>query len=94
MCGIFAYLNYLTEVDRQSIADILTQGLKRLEYRGYDSAGKCASFALMFAWSAMGCVSFRAEDFSGCGGVGPGGSLSSLLAEQQRGHALAEIGPG
>ncbi|KAF9348662.1 glutamine--fructose-6-phosphate transaminase (isomerizing), partial [Mortierella sp. NVP85] len=39
MCGIFAYLNYLTEVDRQTIADILTNGLKRLEYRGYDSAG-------------------------------------------------------
>ncbi|KAG0272751.1 glutamine--fructose-6-phosphate transaminase (isomerizing) [Linnemannia exigua] len=39
MCGIFAYLNYLTAVDRQSIADILTNGLKRLEYRGYDSAG-------------------------------------------------------
>jgi hypothetical protein len=40
MCGIFAYLNYLTEVDRQTIANILTNGLKRLEYRGYDSAGK------------------------------------------------------
>lgn len=40
MCGIFAYLNYLTAVDRQTIADILTNGLKRLEYRGYDSAGK------------------------------------------------------
>ncbi|KAG0241104.1 glutamine--fructose-6-phosphate transaminase (isomerizing) [Mortierella sp. GBA43] len=39
MCGIFAYLNYLTEVDRQTVADILTNGLKRLEYRGYDSAG-------------------------------------------------------
>ncbi|KAF8932037.1 glutamine--fructose-6-phosphate transaminase (isomerizing), partial [Dissophora ornata] len=39
MCGIFAYLNYLTAVDRQTIADILTNGLKRLEYRGYDSAG-------------------------------------------------------
>ncbi|KAF9995447.1 glutamine--fructose-6-phosphate transaminase (isomerizing), partial [Entomortierella chlamydospora] len=39
MCGIFAYLNYLTAVDRQTITDILTNGLKRLEYRGYDSAG-------------------------------------------------------
>lgn len=48
MCGIFAYLNYLTAVDRQTIADILTNGLKRLEYRGYDSAGKifCFSFPL------------------------------------------------
>ncbi|KAF9577103.1 glutamine--fructose-6-phosphate transaminase (isomerizing), partial [Lunasporangiospora selenospora] len=39
MCGIFAYLNYLTAVDRQTIANILVNGLKRLEYRGYDSAG-------------------------------------------------------
>ena len=45
MCGIFAYLNYLTAVDRQTIADILTNGLKRLEYRGYDSAGKILLFS-------------------------------------------------
>ena len=47
MCGIFAYLNYLTAVDRQTIADILTNGLKRLEYRGYDSAGKSFGCVLM-----------------------------------------------
>lgn len=40
MCGIFAYLNYLVEKDRGYIIDTLTNGLKRLEYRGYDSAGK------------------------------------------------------
>ena len=40
MCGIFAYLNYLTPKTRQEIVDILINGLKRLEYRGYDSAGK------------------------------------------------------
>ena len=39
MCGIFAYLNYLVEKDRGYIIDTLTNGLKRLEYRGYDSAG-------------------------------------------------------
>ncbi|KAI9216782.1 L-glutamine D-fructose 6-phosphate amidotransferase [Blastocladiella britannica] len=39
MCGIFAYLNYLVEKDRQFIIDTLIGGLKRLEYRGYDSAG-------------------------------------------------------
>ena len=39
--GIFAYLNYLTPVTRRHILDILINGLKRLEYRGYDSAGKC-----------------------------------------------------
>uniref|UniRef100_U5EXS6 glutamine--fructose-6-phosphate transaminase (isomerizing) n=1 Tax=Corethrella appendiculata TaxID=1370023 RepID=U5EXS6_9DIPT len=39
MCGIFAYLNYLTPKTRREILDCLVSGLKRLEYRGYDSAG-------------------------------------------------------
>ncbi|KAM3171572.1 hypothetical protein ACTXT7_016355 [Hymenolepis weldensis] len=39
MCGIFAYLNYKTPVSRKQISDILINGLRRLEYRGYDSAG-------------------------------------------------------
>ncbi|PVF94206.1 isomerising glucosamine-fructose-6-phosphate aminotransferase [Serendipita vermifera] len=39
MCGIFAYCNFLLEKDRQTICDILVQGLARQEYRGYDSAG-------------------------------------------------------
>uniref|UniRef100_A0A0N4Z2R8 glutamine--fructose-6-phosphate transaminase (isomerizing) n=1 Tax=Parastrongyloides trichosuri TaxID=131310 RepID=A0A0N4Z2R8_PARTI len=39
MCGIFAYLNFLTPKTRQEIVDILLQGLARMEYRGYDSAG-------------------------------------------------------
>ncbi|XP_044011070.1 glutamine--fructose-6-phosphate aminotransferase [isomerizing] 2-like isoform X2 [Aphidius gifuensis] len=39
MCGIFAYLNYLTPKTRKEILTLLVGGLKRLEYRGYDSAG-------------------------------------------------------
>ncbi|XP_046667345.1 glutamine--fructose-6-phosphate aminotransferase [isomerizing] 2-like isoform X3 [Homalodisca vitripennis] len=39
MCGIFAYLNYLTPKTRKEILELLVNGLKRLEYRGYDSAG-------------------------------------------------------
>ncbi|XP_017144397.2 glutamine--fructose-6-phosphate aminotransferase [isomerizing] 1 [Drosophila miranda] len=39
MCGIFAYLNYLTPKSRQQVLELLLQGLKRLEYRGYDSTG-------------------------------------------------------
>uniref|UniRef100_A0A1B0CWY2 glutamine--fructose-6-phosphate transaminase (isomerizing) n=1 Tax=Lutzomyia longipalpis TaxID=7200 RepID=A0A1B0CWY2_LUTLO len=39
MCGIFAYLNYLTPKTRREVLDLLVTGLKRLEYRGYDSAG-------------------------------------------------------
>lgn len=37
--GIFAYLNYLTPKSRKEILELLVTGLKRLEYRGYDSAG-------------------------------------------------------
>lgn len=40
MCGIFAYLNYLTPKTRKEILDFLINGLHRLEYRGYDSAGE------------------------------------------------------
>ncbi|RDA93130.1 hypothetical protein CP533_4068 [Ophiocordyceps camponoti-saundersi (nom. inval.)] len=39
MCGIFGYINYLVEKDRKFIIDTLINGLSRLEYRGYDSAG-------------------------------------------------------
>ncbi|KAK4552991.1 glutamine--fructose-6-phosphate transaminase (isomerizing) [Recurvomyces mirabilis] len=39
MCGIFGYINYLVEKDRKYIIDTLVNGLSRLEYRGYDSAG-------------------------------------------------------
>uniref|UniRef100_A0A8R1XXD9 glutamine--fructose-6-phosphate transaminase (isomerizing) n=1 Tax=Onchocerca volvulus TaxID=6282 RepID=A0A8R1XXD9_ONCVO len=39
MCGIFAYLNFLTPRKRSEIIDILLRGLHRMEYRGYDSAG-------------------------------------------------------
>ncbi|KAM7360913.1 glutamine:fructose-6-phosphate aminotransferase 1 isoform 5-T7 [Cochliomyia hominivorax] len=39
MCGIFAYLNYLTPKSRSEVLDLLVNGLKRLEYRGYDSTG-------------------------------------------------------
>lgn len=39
MCGIFAYLNYLEPKTRREILECLVQGLRRLEYRGYDSAG-------------------------------------------------------
>jgi len=39
MCGIFAYLNYNVERERRYILQVLFNGLRRLEYRGYDSAG-------------------------------------------------------
>jgi glucosamine--fructose-6-phosphate aminotransferase (isomerizing) len=39
MCGIFAYLNYCVPRERRYILELLFNGLRRLEYRGYDSAG-------------------------------------------------------
>eukprot|EP00850_Spirogloea_muscicola_P000557 SM000002S05637 [mRNA] locus=s2:1328957:1332236:+ [translate_table: standard] len=39
MCGIFAYLNYGVARDRAYVLEVLFNGLRRLEYRGYDSAG-------------------------------------------------------
>ncbi|KAK0398337.1 hypothetical protein QR680_002540 [Steinernema hermaphroditum] len=39
MCGIFAYINYLKPKRRHEIIEILLEGLQRMEYRGYDSAG-------------------------------------------------------
>ena len=37
--GIFGYCSYLIEKDRKYVCDVLCNGLARLEYRGYDSAG-------------------------------------------------------
>uniref|UniRef100_A0A8D3ECT2 glutamine--fructose-6-phosphate transaminase (isomerizing) n=1 Tax=Scophthalmus maximus TaxID=52904 RepID=A0A8D3ECT2_SCOMX len=41
--GIFAYLNYQVPRTRREILETLVKGLQRLEYRGYDSAGKTAT---------------------------------------------------
>ncbi|KAJ3288391.1 isomerising glucosamine-fructose-6-phosphate aminotransferase [Rhizoclosmatium globosum] len=43
MCGIFAYINFLVDRDREFILNTLLNGLKMLEYRGYDSAGLCVN---------------------------------------------------
>lgn len=39
MCGIFGFLTYCTPLEREVILRRLVEGLQRLEYRGYDSAG-------------------------------------------------------
>jgi len=39
MCGIFGYCNYNKPKTTCEILNVLGTGLKRLEYRGYDSAG-------------------------------------------------------
>ena len=39
MCGIFAYINYGVPTQQKVVIEKLINGLRRLEYRGYDSAG-------------------------------------------------------
>lgn len=39
MCGIFGYYNFRIKRSRKAILELLFTGLRRLEYRGYDSAG-------------------------------------------------------
>ncbi|KAG4305263.1 hypothetical protein PORY_001433 [Pneumocystis oryctolagi] len=39
MCGIFGYVNHYVKRDRLYILNVLLEGLSKLEYRGYDSAG-------------------------------------------------------
>ena len=39
MCGIFGYSSFNLPRDLNFIKDLLLNGLQRLEYRGYDSAG-------------------------------------------------------
>ena len=46
MCGIFAYVTHGVERTRQDIVRTLLNGLRRLEYRGYDSAGIAIDDAL------------------------------------------------
>ena len=46
LLGIFAYVNFQVPKSRKFILETLVKGLQRLEYRGYDSAGKtnCVSY--------------------------------------------------
>jgi glucosamine--fructose-6-phosphate aminotransferase (isomerizing) len=39
VCGIFGYYNYRVERTRGELLQCLLVGLRRLEYRGYDSCG-------------------------------------------------------
>ena len=70
MCGIVA------AVAQRNIAEILIEGLKRLEYRGYDSAGLCIvdSENTLQLCRKKGKVAvleqqFHSEDFNGHSGI-------------------------
>lgn len=76
--GIFAYLNYLTPKTRREVLDYLITGLKRLEYRGYDSAGVAID-----AHDSKGIVLIRA--------TGKVKILEEAVAIQCKEHNLDEI---
>lgn len=45
MCGIFGYYhNAARDISDAAVLQVLLRGLKRLEYRGYDSAGVCVDW--------------------------------------------------
>lgn len=56
--GIFAYLNYHVPRTRREILEILLKGLRRLEYRGYDSAGE-GDGEILYQQSPFACQSTR-----------------------------------
>lgn len=57
MCGIFAYLNFNVNRERTYILEVLFNGLRRLEYRGYDSSGIAIDSSLSSDFSNGGCIS-------------------------------------
>ena len=72
MCGIFGYYNFRISRDRREVLEILFTGLKRLEYRGYDSSGlsfdadpAVPAAALERAPSANGAASVTANGKAG-----------------------------
>ncbi|ONK62803.1 uncharacterized protein A4U43_C07F8300 [Asparagus officinalis] len=82
MCGIFAYLNYNVGRERRYILEVLFNGLRRLEYRGYDSSGIAIDSDLAFFKKQIngGGGAARGEDSSW---PSPSGSAPPLVFRQE-----------
>ena len=60
MCGIVGYIG------KRDVVNVLTEGLKKLEYRGYDSAGIAfASEGRLNIYKKKGKVQFLCDMLSG-----------------------------
>jgi len=72
MCGLIGYVGKSSETnnsdDNKSIVPFLLEGLKRLEYRGYDSAGGVVidKNGKLICLKSEGQVSFLIEKFKKC----------------------------
>ena len=79
MCGIVAY------VGRKTAQPLLIEGLKRLEYRGYDSAGIAVidSQGTMHLRRAVGRISVLENAIEAHGGLPPS-SIGMARSEERR----------
>jgi hypothetical protein len=72
MCGIVGYYNFNVKRDLKHILQVLFQGLHRLEYRGYDSAGLCID--------SIECAAEQQANGDASNGGGSGGQARDVPA--------------
>lgn len=77
MCGIFGTYSYQVPRTRREILECLLTGLRRLEYRGYDSAGVCLDGPATPGRAADGAAAAAAEHGDGAA-ASPGAPLQLL----------------
>ena len=83
-CGIFAYVNHGVGRSQRFIVDALVTGLRRLEYRGYDSAGLSLDRVPSLKAASTGSNGHGA----GHGGAGQGGSAPLVFRATGKVDAL------
>lgn len=95
MCGIFGYYTFGTPRELQAILDVIFTGLKRLEYRGYDSSGLCvdsdeAPGRLSTDGSRRASCDGTTSPFASANGSTPGAALEAALNSENGCPAGAE----
>jgi glutamine phosphoribosylpyrophosphate amidotransferase len=86
MCGIFGYYTFGTPKELQAILDVLFTGLKRLEYRGYDSAGICVDSAECpgrVSTDGSRRTSYDSSSPFGCANGTAGAQLEAALKDEE-----------
>ena len=79
MCGIFGYYTYKVPKSRKEVLDLLFTGLKRLEYRGYDSAGIAFDLDTPATGAANGTTNGVHSDSDACTVVKSSGKIDNLV---------------